>query len=449
MTARVDVTTEVVASPQPGLSTPSGQAFILGQTQTGPIDKAARVTGLADYRQVFGDRPGGSATYDTVELAFKEGLAQAWVVRLAGPAALAASKAVGTLTVTATSPGAWGNALSVGWVNASKILTVNGVGYPGADVATLQAALKLGASPVTVTGSAVPTADVAAAALTGGTDDNANAVLADRLALFPAGLGDGAVTIVGKTSSQVNTALAAHCQATGRQGIIPAASGSTLAQALTELVSLTDPSLVLQWPDVLAGSKQYSPAGFALGVRARAHATGNPLASPISARLGTARYITGVLTDVTDTDWKTANAAGLSVVRSINGQVRQFGWRSVAAPGGVLTMQGANYRDLICRVRVGCQQIADDTAGEIVDGTGVSLAMYGSRLTAFMESLAAAGALYAKDGKPGYVVDVGPGVNPVQQIANGLIKAQVSFLAAGTMEFFQLTITSGDAAGAL
>jgi hypothetical protein len=448
VTARVDVTTEVVASPRPNLSLPSGQAFILGQTQTGPIDKAVRVTGLADYQAIFGDRSGGTSTYDTIEMAFKEGLAQAWVVRLAGPAALAASKAVGTLTVTATSPGAWGNALSVGWVNAAKSLTINGTGYPGADLATLQAALRLGAAPVTITGT-VPTADVAAAPLTGGTDDAANAVLADRLALFSASLGDGAVSICGKTSSQVNTALAAHCQATGRHGIISAASGSTLAQALTELVALTDPSLHLEWPDVTAGSKTYPAASYALGKRAAAHATGNPLASPISPRLGTARFATGVLTDITDAEWKTANKAGLSVIRSINGQVRQFGWRSVAAPGGVLTMQGANYRDLICRVQVGCQQIADDFAGEIADGTGLQLQLFASRLTAFMASLAGAGALYAKDGHPGYVVDVGPGVNPVQQIANGLIKARVGFLAAGTMEFFSLTITGGDAAGTL
>ncbi len=448
MTARVDVTTEVVASPRPQLSTLSGQAFVLGQTQRGPVNTAVRVTGLADYQETFGDRAGGTGTYDTLEMAFKEGLAQAWVGRLAGPAAAPASKAVGALTVTATSPGAWGNSITAGWTNATKVLTVNGIPYPGADLATLQASLKIGGAPVTVTGT-LPTADVAAAALTAGTDDAANAVIADRLALFGADLGDGAVTIVGRSASLIGAALATHCQATGRQGIIPAVSGSSLAQALVELVGVTDPSLNLVWPDPTVTGRTYPAAGYALGVRARAHATGNPLASPISARLGTARFATGVLTDITDDAWRTANAAGLSVIRTINGQVRQFGWRSVAAPGGVLTMQGANYRDLICRVRVGCQRIADDTVGEIADGRGLQLQIFASRLTAFMQSLTDAGALFAKDGHQGYVVDIGPGVNPVSQLAAGRVKARVGFLAAGTMEFFSITVTGGDAAGVL
>lgn len=230
MTARVDVTTEVVASPRPQLSTLSGQAFVLGATQKGPTNAAVRITGLADYQAVFGDRAGGSGTYDLLEMAFKEGLALAWVVRLAGPSAVAASKAVGTLTVTATSAGAWGNSITAQWTNATKVLTIAGVPYPGADLATLQAALKLGAAPVTVTGT-LPTADVTSAPLTGGTDDAANAVLTERLALFNASLGDGAVTVVGKTSSQVAAALSAHCQATDRHGIIPAASGSVLRRA--------------------------------------------------------------------------------------------------------------------------------------------------------------------------------------------------------------------------
>lgn len=446
MTARVTTTTEVVPSPPPGLSTPSGQAFILGVTQKGTTTQAVKVTGLADYRAAFGDRAGGTATYDTVEMAFKEGLAQAWIVRLSGPAALAASKSVGTLTATATSPGAWGNSVNVSWTAASKTLTVDGVGYICADLASLQAALKLGAAPVTVTGT-LPATDVASGALTGGTDDNANAVLADRLQLFNAALGDGAVTIVGETAAQVNTALAAHCQATNRIGLVPAVSGSALSAALTELVSLTDPSLTLLWPDITAGSKQYSLVGLALGARARAHATGSPVASPMAAKHGTARFATAVVTEITDAEWKTANAAGLSIARTVNGRVRLFGWRSVAAPGGVLTLQGAQYRDLLCRVAAGSQQIADDFIGETIDGKGLALSAFAGRLVGFMESLKGSFSAGAND--PGYVVDVGPGVNPPAQIANGQIKANVSFRAAGTAEFITIAVVATDPAGTL
>lgn len=452
MSARVTATTQVVASAPPGQSTPWGQAFVLGATQKGPVDRAVQIGGMAAYQQIFGDRAGGTDMFDTVEVAFKEGLASAWVVRLAGPAAAASTKAVSTLTVTATSPGAWGDAITAGWTDATNILTVNGVAYPAPDLATLQSALRLGVNgvpaPVTVTGT-LPTTDVASGALTGGTDDVGNAVLATKLGLFSEDLGDGAVTVVGKTAAQAGAALATHCQATDRQGLIPAVSGSTLAQALVELVSLTDPSLNLLWPDVTIGDHKYNPAGAALGWRARAMATGNPAATPIFAAHGTARFVTGVLTDITDTDWKTANAAGLSVIRTIRGQVRLAGWRSVAAPNSVLNLQGANYRDLIDRVRSGAQRIADDFVGTNPDGRGLSLQLYSGALSGFLAKLRDAGAFTAGDNDPGYSVDVGPSVNPPEQIAAGLIRARVAFRAVGTAEWFEIVVVATDPAGSL
>ena len=447
MNARVTTTTEVVASPAAGLSIPAGQAFILGATQKGPVDRAVKITGLADFMATFGDRAGGTDTYDMVELAFKEGLAQAYIVRLAGPAPVSATKAVGSLTVTATSPGAWGNSITAEWVNATKTLVVSGVSYPCADVATLQAVLSLDNAPVMVTGSAIPTSDVASGSLSGGTDDASNAVIATKLALFNSSLGDGAVAVAGETAAQAGAALATHCAANNRHGIIGAVKDSALSAALVELATLSDPTLNLVWPNGLAGSKSYSPVGAVLGARARAMATGNPQQSPIAPAYGTMRFLTGVATEITDAEWKTANAAGLTVLRGVTGQVRLAGWRNVAAPGGVKTLQGANYRDLINRVQAGCQAIADSFEGATIDGKGLALSAYQSQLSAFMDSISVA--FTAGPDDPGYVVDAGPGVNTPQQIANGVITANVGFRAAGTAEWFFLKITATDAAGAL
>lgn len=300
---------------------------------------------------------------------------------------------------------------------------------------------------VTVSGSAIPTSDVTAGALTGGTDDASNAVLATKLGLFNASLGDGAITVCGKTAAQAASALATHCAATRRHGIIGAVAGSTLAQALTELSGLTDATLNLAWPTVVAGPKTYSPVGALLGWRARAMATGNPVQSPIAAAYGTARFLTGVTTEITDDEWRTANAAGLTVLRAVTGQVRLAGWRTVAAPGGVVTLQGANYRDLINRVGAGCTAIADDFAGTHIDGKGLSLSAFQSRLVAFMDSIAVA--FTAGPNDPGYVVDAGTGVNTAEQVALGQIRANVSFRAAGTAEFMTIAIVATDAAGNL
>ena len=445
MNARVTTTTEVVASPPPSLASPEGQLFVLGVTQKGPVGRAVQVNGLAAFTATFGARAGGSATYDLLEMAFKEGLGSAWVARMAGAGAAAASKAVGTLTVTATSPGAWGNTISVGWVQSTSSLTVDGVAYPAADVATLNAILALDSAPVTVAGT-IPSSDVAAATLSGGTDDAAAAVLADGLALFDGAMGDGAVTVVDKPAADVKTALAAHCHATNRHGLIPAVAGSTLAAALVELTSLTDPSLTLLWPTITAGAKTYSPVGLAAGARARALASGNPVASPIAPAYGLAQFADGVTTRITDAEWRTANAAGLSVIRDPLGQVQLAGWRSVAAPGGVRTMQGANYRDLINRVAAGCDQVCHEWRGSTVNGP-LSLSALTGRLTGFMESISQAFTPRAND--PGYSIDAGPGVNTPAQVATGLILVNVAFRAAGTAEFFTLSIKAADPAGNL
>lgn len=446
MSARTTVTTEVIASPPPGVATPSGQAFILGATQTGPIDAPVEITGLAQFKSVFGERSGGTATFDLIEGAFKEGLGSCWVQRVAGPDAEAATRTVGGLTVTATSVGAWGNAVAVQWTNSTKILTVAGVQYPAPTVASLQAALAYAGAPVTVSGS-LPTNDVASGSLSGGTDDAGNADLAALLDKFAKDLGDGAVVVVGESAAEIAEDLAAHCEATSRQGLIAAESGSTLAEATLELADVPSEFCTLVWPDTTAGAKVYPATAQALGSRARAHASGRVVQSPIAPAYGNARFMDGLLTEVSDSEWITANAAGLSVIRKQAGQVCLFGWRSAAAPNGVLTLQGANYRDLINRVQVGAQQVADNFRGQIIDGQGVALADFGARLVGFMESLK--GNFFAAPNDPGYVVDVGPDVNTAEDIAAGRITANVSFRAAGTAEFFTIAIVATDAAGVL
>lgn len=446
MSARVTVTTEVVASPPPGTSSPSGQAFIIGATQKGPLTPV-QITGLAQYQSIFGDRSGGTDAYDVVESAFKEGLASAWFVRLAGPAAAVATKTLDSkLVVNATSPGAWGNSITVQWVNSTSTLIVEGTSYAAASVAELEAVLRLNDEPVTVSGT-LPATNVSSGDLTGGTDDASNAVLADLLELFTADLGDGAVVIAGKSVSDQKTALGDHCEATNRIGLLASTSGNTLAQALTQLATLDSHALVLLWPEVKAGSKTYLPTGFALGARARAHASGNAVQSPISPDYGTARFMDTVVTNVADDDWKTANAAGLSIIRSVAGTPRIYGWKTVSAPEGVLTLQGANYRDLIDFVAVGCQRIADAFVGRIVDGKGAALAEFAGQLTAFLDVNKGSFAAGAND--PGYLVDAGAGVNTPADIANGQIAANVSIRCAGTAEFVTIAVVAVDAAGAL
>jgi hypothetical protein len=91
----------------------TGTAFMFGQSERGPVTKAAKVVSAADYKSLFGSRSGGSILYDSVSTYFAEGGGNLYVSRVIGTGALAAAAAFGGLNATASSPGTWGNSLTV------------------------------------------------------------------------------------------------------------------------------------------------------------------------------------------------------------------------------------------------------------------------------------------------------------------------------------------------
>lgn len=131
---------EVVPPPAPPAPLRSDVAGFLGATRRGAVGEVVRVAEWRDYRRLFGGLEGGAATPYAVRSYFENGGEIAWVVRLAGPAAATAAgdwpgagdpplpghrtegaggrvvseaftaggDAVSRFTVTASSPGAWG-----------------------------------------------------------------------------------------------------------------------------------------------------------------------------------------------------------------------------------------------------------------------------------------------------------------------------------------------------
>ena len=286
MSARVTVSTQAIASPPPGVVVDSGQAFIVGQTQRGPVHTPTRVFGLADFRATFGERSGGTSLYDVVASAFKEGLGSAYILRAAGPAPVKATIGLDSakITVTAKEYGAFANDWSAAFTTATKTVTVvkgtETVTYSGSDAAGLQAAAAVDPD-VTVTVSSLPSGNVAATNLAGGTDDYSNAVVATSLAYLGADLGDGAVVWPGKVSSATSAALETHCAATNRLGLLSVAAATSQANAIAAAAAVTDGEhLALVYPHVTvstnSGDLTIEPTGLALGARARAHGAEGP-----------------------------------------------------------------------------------------------------------------------------------------------------------------------------
>jgi hypothetical protein len=325
------------------------------------------------------------------------------------------------------------------------------VTYTGTTAAELQAAAAVDPD-VDVTVTSLPGSNVSATALASGTDDYSNVVIATSLAYLDADLGDGAVVWPGKVSSATAAALQSHCEDTNRLGILSVASGTSQANAIAAAAAVTDgANLVLAWSHVTvstnSGDLTIEPTGVALGARARAHAAEGPQASPIRDIYGKAQWVTGVEEDTTAAEWTSLNNAAVSVIRTSNGNLRLYGWKTLDAPDDVTNLQGAQFRDVINRVAVGAQQIADSFVGRTIDGKGQALGEFRGQLVGFLSGMA--GAFTEGSDDPGYVVDVGSGVNSTASLAAGEIAAAVGVRLAPTAEFVTIEITATDAAGAI
>lgn len=91
----------------------TGRAFFAGGTQRGPTDRAVEVRSVAEFERTYGARSGFATFYDSVVAFFTEGGASLLIARVAGATAAPATAAFGGLTAVATSPGAWGNGVTV------------------------------------------------------------------------------------------------------------------------------------------------------------------------------------------------------------------------------------------------------------------------------------------------------------------------------------------------
>lgn len=109
---------EVPSGPQPIAAAPTSVMAVLGTTRKGPVLEPTRVTSWADYVRTFGAPTARGFTGESVFGFFENGGPAAWVVRV-DPSTAATwvvrdVDGAESFTVTALTPGAWGNDVSIG-----------------------------------------------------------------------------------------------------------------------------------------------------------------------------------------------------------------------------------------------------------------------------------------------------------------------------------------------
>lgn len=461
MGARTSTVIDVLQASTSSVAVPSGRAFIVGTAGEGPGNTPTLVRGLAEYRAIFGQRTGGPDLFDAVQQAFALGLAEVYIVRGVGASAVCADGDIDDLTVTARYPGAAAHT----WVatltkpaGQKMVFALAGEGiserFTGATGAELIAAINANSRKVQVSGSV---GDAGNVTLSGGTAAD-GAVTVEAMLATTLGLGTGAVLAPGRNGSTVWQQIAAHCAVTDRLGLLTLAAASTKDSAKTAaatVAAFTGASkTVICWPRFVDGNgvAQEWAAG-AAGLRAKAHAAYGPGRSLVAGDSG---YLPLGAPEfhVTDEEWRELDEAGVSVLRTVAGRTRIYGWKVVSGVGGNANLDGAQHSDLLNVIVTRCSDVGEGFAGSTMDGRGVSLNYLASQVTAILREYATAGTLYVRvvDGTevdPGFVVDVGPAVNSPQDIAAGRVKVRIGIRLSPTAEFVTFEISVADAATAL
>jgi phage tail sheath protein FI len=428
---------------------------------------------MADYTLKLGARVSYGVLYDALDVFFREGGAKAFVSRVVGPAATTGFKnlldnvAATSLVVSAIGPGAYSTglkvAVSAGIVDVAKyIITITDVNnivletspeFPDQQSAVDWAK---GSNYVRIAlgASALNPVVAAAAALSAGNDDRASIVDANwatSLARFTKDLGPGNVSYPGRTTAVAHGQLLTHCDTLGiRKTFID--MPDTPTQATLTAVSAPDRATLLgkhgaafaPWivvPGIAAGTYRTIPPSALAAGRAAAVDRQFNANVPAAGELGQASYAL----DVSQPAWDaltrdTLNKAGVNVIRNIYGDVRIYGWRSLADPNTEPQWLDFGNSRLNMQIAALADVIAEQYVLKQLDGQGITVNAFGGALKGMLIPFHTEGALYGVTPDEAFYVDVGPTVNTPTRIANNELRAVISLKMSPFAELVMIEV---------
>ena len=476
----VIINTAVRTGPSTPTAREASQAFFAGICPRGPVSGARLVTSLEEFSAIYGPYTSTSMMYPTVEAFFEEGGTQCYIARSAQSSAVSAtitvldatpSTPLVAFTLTANGPGTWGNDLSCVIAAGTKTGSVTAkIYYAGTLLFNTfncdtneQIVGKINSSLVaskyiiaTIGVSAALIAASATRTLATGANGTASTQtqIATSLDLFNDSFGTGAVSCPDSTGTEVNTAIIAHANATNRIAILHGASDAsistikTFARAITADVANSEhAALYYPWvyaPTSVAGvNRLIPPDGYACGKRSAAvNATGAH--QPYAGLHSTARFITGVVTDIDKTAGDLLDDECVNAIRVISNSVRIYGARSLSPDSS--NFRYINAQDIVNGIVTDGYRALESVVFSTIDGRNNSFASVEAKLIAVLEQARIAGALYEAfdaNGRRidfGYTVKCDASLNPVSQLATGLVKARVGVRVSSVGDKIEVNI---------
>jgi phage tail sheath protein FI len=487
------VVVTVSSAPSPTNNpTPTGNAFMVGLAERGPVGVPILCRSLSDYTRLLGNRVPYGLLYDCADVFFREGGSFLYLSRVVGPAAVAATvqlkdraaTPLNTLLVTAKGPGVWGNNLAVtviAGVTAGTYqlqILLNGVlvetSIPlttPADAAawsimTSQYTVITDQASVTVAPANQPALITAAPLLTG-SDDNGNVTDAIRtagLTFFDADLGPGQVAVPGSTTSVVWTGLLAHAQANNRFALLDAPNTPTattiLALASATQAAAADPSyggVLAPWdsyPGIPTGTSTPAfprivpPSARVAGLMSRNDAI-NDANVAAAALNGQSNAAVDVTARFSASDRDALNTAGVNVTRVIPGAaggIQLYGQRTLAIDPTWTDLANVRFR---MQLVYEAQQIGQSFEFGQIDGRGQILSAFNGALAASLLRHWERGSLFGVKPSDAFRVNTGPSVNTPLTAQNRQLLAVESVRMSPSAELVNITIVKAPVTQAL
>jgi hypothetical protein len=451
----------------------TGTAFMFGQSERGPVTKAAKVVSAADYKSLFGSRSGGSILYDSVSTYFAEGGGNLYVSRVIGTGALAAAAAFGGLNATASSPGTWGNSLTVEAVAPTALAEVLAVD-PQVVGDPIVAVVKLGGvvverSPTLSTGQAavdwsaksdyvrfalgtgiLPASGVTATLIGGAAGAAPGAAdFTAALARFEYGFGPGQVLGPGYTTLATQQAILAHCDAMRRCALIDLPDTSdpiALGAAVDALKATPGARFASAWAPWAVYPAEVSPAtvtvpysAVAAGLISRLDSAGNPNEAAAGAN-GIARLALGLAKDFNDAQRQALNEKGVDMAKLVYGDVRSYGYRTIVDKTLDPNWVWFGNSRTIMAIAYECDSVGEEYVLKQIDGRGQIFSRLNKDLAGICHRYYDLGALYGATPEEAFYIDTGPGVNTIETISNGEVHAVVKVKCSPSAEWVVIEI---------
>lgn len=476
----VIVTTAVRTGPTNTQTAATATMFVAGLTERGPDGTVHLVTSLSDFEDIFGGAITAGWTHETIQTFFEEGGARAYVSRVVSSTATEATLGLensasdvvitltaagkgtwshsGVLTAAVTQPSAGTNFRIAVYLNDNLVFRTATHTSVAAAVNEINnsavAALYVTATDEGETG--IP--DVAAAAnFSGGADGGAiaSADVTDAIDLFTENLGPGAVCAPGYNADAVRAALVEHAAGNRRIAILGFDSDETVSGAITsaEIVSGGDnaefAAFFYPWVKIPDGSltKTVPCEGYVCAKRALVHNTYGSW-NPYAGERSEAKFVTQPAVVLSKAEAESLDAGLVNAIKVISGTTRIYGARSASEDTD-------NFRFIIAREVL--NQIVHEAEIALeallflpIDGRRSTFSRVAATLTGIMDRIRVGGGLYeafdatGKQLDPGYTVQVNDSINPLTQLATGVIKAKIGARVSSIGDRIEVEITKSN-----